>query len=56
MIYQAPHTVDVDQASVAKATATLSTDKWTGKLYPSKNFKGKSVSLSYDFVKLFMGF
>ena len=39
-------TVDVDQASAAKAAATLSTDKWTGKLYPSKNFKGKSVSMS----------
>lgn len=37
--------VDVDKAGVAK-TAALSTEKWTGKLYPTKNFKGKSVSLS----------
>lgn len=37
--------VGVKKAGVAK-TASLSTDKWTGKLYPTKNFKGKSVSLS----------
>ena len=39
-------TVDVTQAGIVKTASTLSTDTWTGKLFPSKNFTGKSVSLS----------
>ncbi len=38
--------VDVESAGTVKTASTASTDKWTGKLYPSKNFTGKSVSLS----------
>lgn len=36
----------VKVASTTATASTLSTDKWTGKLFPSKNFTGKSVSLS----------
>lgn len=39
--------VDINKAGVAKVASTPSTtNKWTGRLYPSINFTGKSVSLS----------